>query len=107
MVINRFEVYLVNLDPTVGHEIRKIRPCVVVSPNEMNHHIRTLIVAPMTRKGQAYPTRVPCRFKGKRGQIVLDQLRTVDSVRLIKKQGSISQKTASDVLAILQEMFAP
>ena len=107
MVINRFEVYLVNLDPTVGHEIRKIRPCVVVSPNEMNHYIRTLIVAPMTRKGQAYPTRVPCRFKGKRGQIVLDQLRTVDSVRLIKKQGSISQKTASDVLAILQEMFAP
>jgi mRNA interferase MazF len=107
MVINRFEVYLVNLDPTVGHEIRKIRPCVVVSPNEMNHHIRTLIVAPMTIKGQAYPTRVPCRFKGKRGQIVLDQLRTVDSVRLIKKQGSISQKTASDVLAILQEMVAP
>ena len=107
MVINRFEVYLVNLDPTVGHEIRKIRPCVVVSPNEMNHHIRTLIVAPMTTKGQAYPTRVPCRFKGKRGQIILDQLRTIDSVRLVKKLGRISQKTASDVLAILQEMFAP
>jgi mRNA interferase MazF len=107
MVINRFEVYLVNLDPTVGHEIRKIRPCVVVSPNEMNHHIRTLIVAPMTTKGQAYPPRVPCRFKGKRGQIVLDQIRTVDSVRLIKKLGRISKKTASDVLAVLQEMFAP
>jgi mRNA interferase MazF len=107
MVINRFEIYLVNLDPTIGHKIRKIRPCVVVSPNEMNHHIRTLIVAPMTTKGQAYPTRVPCKFKGKRGQIVLDQLRTIDSVRLVKKLGRISQKTASDVLAVLQEMFAP
>jgi len=107
MVINRFEIYLVNLDPTIGHKIRKIRPCVVVSPNEMNHHIRTLIVAPMTTKGQAYPTRVPCKFKGKRGQIILDQLRTIDSVRLVKKLGRISQKTASDVLAVLQEMFAP
>ena len=107
MAINRFEVYLVNLDPTVGYEIKKVRPCVVVSPDEMNHHIRTVIVAPMTTKGRANPTRVPCRFKGKTGQIVLDQLRTVDSVRLVKKLGKISQKTASDVLAVLQEMFAP
>ncbi len=107
MAINRFEVYLVNLDPTVGHEIKKVRPCLVVSPDEMNHHIRTVIVAPMTTKGRAYPTRVPCRFKGKTGHIVLDQLRTVDSVRLVRNLGSISQKTASDVLAVLQEMFAP
>lgn len=107
MAINRFEVYLVNLDPTVGHEIKKVRPCLVVSPDEMNHHIRTVIVAPMTTKGRAYPTRVPCRFKGKTGHIVLDQLRAVDSVRLVRNLGSISQKTASGVLAVLQEMFAP
>jgi|SRR3990172_11433448 len=107
MAINRFEVYLVNLDPTVGHEIKKVRPCLIVSPDEMNHYIRTVIVAPMTTKGRAYPTRIPCRFKGKTGHVVLDQLRTVDSVRLVQKLGSISQKTASDVLAVLQEMFAP
>lgn len=106
MVINRFEVYLVNLNPTVGHEIRKSRPCLVVSPDEMNHHIRTVIVAPMTTKGRSYPTRVACRFKGKSGHIVLDQIRTVDSARLVRKLGRISRKTASDVLSVLQEMFA-
>ena len=106
MVINRFEVHLVNLDPTVGREIRKTRPCLVISPDEMNHHIRTVIVAPMTTKGRGYPTRVPCRFKGKSGQIVLDQIRAVDSTRLVRKLGKISQGTASDVLGILEEMFA-
>lgn len=106
MVINRFDVFLVNLDPTVGHEIKKMRPCLVISPDEMNHHIRTVIVAPMTTKGRSYPTRVSCKFKGKSGQVVLDQLRTVDSVRLARKLGTISQKTGSEVLAVLQEMFA-
>lgn len=106
MVINRFEVHLVNLDTTVGHEIKKTRPCLVISPDEMNRHIRTLIVAPMTTKAQSYPTRVSCRFKGKSGQIVLDQIRTVDSVRLVSKLGKISQRTASHVLGVLQEMFA-
>ena len=106
MVINRFDVFLVNLDPTAGHEIKKMRPCLVISPDEMNHHIRTVIVAPMTTKGRSYPTRVPCRFKGKSGQVVLDQLRTVDSVRLTSKLGTISQRTCSEVLAVLQEMFA-
>jgi mRNA interferase MazF len=106
MVINRFDVFLVNLDPTVGHEIRKMRPCLVISPDEMNHHIRTVIVAPMTTRGRSYPTRVPCRFKGKSGQVVLDQLRTVDAVRLTRKLGRISQRTGSEVLAVLQEMFA-
>jgi mRNA interferase MazF len=106
MVASRFEVYLVNLEPTVGHEIRKTRPCVVISPDEMNHHIRTVIVAPMTTRGRSYPTRVPCRFKGKSGQIVLDQIRTVDAVRLVRKLGAIGQGTALEVLAVLQEMFA-
>ncbi len=106
MVINRFEVHLVNLDPTVGGEIKKTRPCVVVSPDEMNHHIRTVIVVPMTTKGRSYPTRIPCTFKGKKGQIVLDQIRTVDSRRLVRKLGRIRSHTASEVLAVLQEMFA-
>jgi mRNA interferase MazF len=107
MAINRFEVYLVNLDPTVGAEIRKARPCLVVSPDEMNHNIRTVIVAPLTTKGQAYPTRVPCRFKGKGGQVVLDQIRTVDRSRLIKRLGRIDGKTAAAVLDVLREMFEP
>ena len=106
MVINRFEVYLVNLDPTIGHEIKKTRPCLVISPDEMNHHIRTVIVAPMITKGRVYPTRIPCMFQGKSGQIMLDQLRTVDSIRLVRKLGKISHKTSSEVLAVLQEMFA-
>ncbi|HKI37541.1 MAG TPA: type II toxin-antitoxin system PemK/MazF family toxin [Gemmataceae bacterium] len=107
MAINRFEVYLINLDPTVGSEIKKTRPCLVVSPDEINHNIRTVIVAPLTTKGQPYPTRVPCRFKGKEGQVVLDQIRTVDRSRLIKKLGKLDDKTAAAVLDVLQEMFAP
>ena len=107
MAINRFEVYLVNLDPTVGREIRKTRPCLVVSPDEMNHRIRTVIVAPMTTKGQAYPTRVSCRFKGKEGQVVLDQIRTVDRSRLIRKLGRLDRSASSRVLEVLQEIFAP
>src|SRR5262245_58193890 len=107
MAINRFEVHLINLDPTVGRETKKTRPCLVVSPDELNHHIRTVIVAPLTTKGQPYPTRVPCRFKGKDGQVVLDQIRAVDRSRLIKKLGRIDGQTAAAVLDMLQEMFAP
>ena len=107
MAVNRFEVYLMNLDPTVGREIKKTRPCLVVSPNEMNRHIRTVIVAPMTTKGPPYPTRVPCRLKGRSGQVVLDQIRTVDKVRLVRKLGRVSRRTALVVLDVLQEMFAP
>ena len=107
MAINRFEIYWVNLDPTVGHEIQKTRPCLVVSPDEMNHHIRTVIVAPLTTQGQTYPSRVPCRFKGKAGLVVLDQIRTVDQARLMKKLGRLNGKATAQVLDVLQEMFAP
>ena len=106
MVIKRFEVYLVNLDPTIGREIKKTRPCLVVSPNEINRHVATIIVAPMTTKGKSYPTRVQCQFEGKAGQIVLDQLRTVDKKRLVKRLGRIDKKTQKEVLATLAEMFA-
>ena len=107
MAVNRFEVYFVNLDPTVGQEIKKTRPCLVVSPDEMNHHISTVIVAPMTTKGRPYPSRVSCRFRGKEGQVVLDQLRTVDRSRLVRKLGRLERKTCTKVLEILSEMFAP
>jgi mRNA interferase MazF len=106
MAVNRFEVYLVNLDPTIGSEIKKTRPCLIVSPNEMNHKINTVIVAPMSTKGQDYPTRVACRFKGKDGQVVLDQIRTVDRARLVRKLGRLDVNTSARVLEVLQEMFA-
>jgi len=107
MVVKRFDIYLINLDPTIGSEIKKTRPCLVISPDEMNRHINTVIIAPMTTKGRAYPTRVTCKFQGKQGQIVLDQIRTVDKARLIKKVGRIDSNTQSEVLTILNEMFSP
>lgn len=106
LVISRFDVYLVSLDPTQGHEIRKTRPCVIISPDEMNHHISTVIVSPMTTKGRDYPTRVPLTFQRKKGQIVLDQIRTVDKTRLVKRLGKLDANTAAKTLAVLQEMFA-
>jgi len=105
MEVARFEVYLVALDPTLGSEIQKPRPCVVVSPDEINRHLQTVIVAPMTTKGRSYPTRVPCTFQGTEGQVALDQIRTVDKVRLVKKLGSLESETEGEVLSILQEMF--
>ncbi len=106
MEVSRFEVYLVNLDPATGHEIRKTRPCVVVSPDEMNRNIRTMIVAPITTGGQPYPTRVTCQFGDEQGQVVLDQLRTVDKERLVKRLGQISRETERAILAALAEIFA-
>jgi len=106
LVAKRFEVFLVNLDPTVGSEIQKTRPCVVISPDEMNRNIATVIIAPMTTKGKMYPTRIVCQFQGKEGQIVLDQIRTVDKTRLVKKLGKISQDEQRLVLDTLAEMFA-
>jgi mRNA interferase MazF len=107
LVVQRFDVYLVNLDPTVGAEIQKTRPCVVVSPDQMNRHIATVIIAPMATQGINYPTRVACQFDGKDGLIVLDRLRTVDRSRLVKRLGRLSQGEQEAVLSILAEMFAP
>ncbi len=106
VVIQRFDIFLINLDPTIGSEIKKTSPCLIISPDEMNRHIRTVIVAPMTTAGKDYPTRVPCKFQGKKGQIVLDQIRTIDKSRLIKKLGAIDPQTQVDVISILQRLFA-
>jgi mRNA interferase MazF len=106
MIVNRFDVYLVALDPTIGSEIQKTGPCLVVSPDEMNRHIATIIVAPMTTQGRAYPSRVPCQFEGKAGQVVLDLLQTVDKSRLVKHLAAIDSNTQTAVLATLAQMFA-
>jgi len=105
MEVNRFEVFLVALDPTIVREIKKTRPGAVISPDEMNHHIGTVIIAPMTTKGRNYPTRVKCTFQGIEGQIVLDQLRTVDKSRLVKKLGKLSASASDQVIGVLGEMF--
>ena len=106
MVVNRFDVYLTNLDPTVGSEIKKTRPCLIISPDEMNHHIRTVIIAPMTTAGKEYPTRIACSFKEGKGHIVLDQIRIIDKTRLIKNIGTLDSETQLEVLAVLQRLFA-
>lgn len=105
-MFSRFEIYYVNLDPTIGSEIKKTRPCVIISPDEMNHNISTVIIAPLTSKLRNYTTRVPCKTEGKQGQIVLDQIRTVDKVRLIKKIDTLNKITQAKVLNVLKEMFS-
>jgi mRNA interferase MazF len=106
MAVKRFEVYLINLDPTVGDEIQKTRPCLVISPDEMNRYIGTVMIAPLTTKGRPYPSRVTCYFQDKEGQIVLDQIRTVDKTRLLKRMGQLEIIAQKEVLAVLAEMFA-
>ncbi|HRJ43706.1 MAG: type II toxin-antitoxin system PemK/MazF family toxin [Caldilineaceae bacterium] len=106
VVVSRFEVYLVSLDPTNGSETQRTRPCLVVSPDEMNRWIKTVIVAPMTTGGQTYPTRVACTFEGKAGQVILDQIRTVDKARLVRRLGQIDSSTQGKILAALAELFA-
>ena len=105
--MKRFDVYLVNLDPTKGREIKKTRPATIISPNEMNDHISTVTIAPMTTKGRDYPTRISCKFQGKQGQIILDQIRTVDKFRLVKRLGKIDNSTSEKILNLSQEMFLP
>jgi mRNA interferase MazF len=104
--MNRFEIYLVALDPTEGYEMKKTRPGVIVSPDEMNRHLQTVIIAPMTKRGHGYPSRVPIIFERQSGEIVLDQLRTVDKSRLLKKLGQLDPPTAGQVLSVLAEMFS-
>lgn len=105
-MFSRFEIYFVSLDPTIGSEIKKTRPCVIISPDEMNHNIATVIIAPITSKLKNYPTRVPCKVNGKQGQIVSDQIRTVDKVRLIKKIDTLGKTTQKKLLNVLNEMFS-
>jgi mRNA interferase MazF len=105
-MVVRGEVWLVALDPTLGGEIQKTRPCVVISPPEMHDHLRTVLVAPMTSKGRAAPFRIPVTFKRKQGLILLDQIRAVDKVRLVKNEGAVADKTLLDTLRTLQEVFA-
>lgn len=103
----RFDIFLVPLDPTRGHEIQKTRPCVVVSPDALNRPLRTVLVAPMTSGGRAYPFRVACTFDGRDGQIALDQMRAVDRARLVRHLGRLDSETAAVVLDRLQAFFAP
>ena len=103
--VNRFDVFLVALDPTIGRELKKTRRCTVISPDEMNQHIGMVIIAPMTTKGRDYPTRIPCTFQGVAGQVVLDQIRAVDKTRLVKKFGRLSPLASDRVLSVLGEMF--
>jgi mRNA interferase MazF len=105
MVINQYEIYLIDLDPTKGHEMQKTRPCLIISPDEMNHAIETIIIAPMTTKSHKYPTRVELEFDGKRGWIVLDQIRTVDKSRLVRKVGRIQKREIAKVKEVLKEML--
>jgi len=105
--VRRGDVYLVDLTPTRGGEIQKTRPCVVVSPDELNAHLRTFIVAPLTTGSHPYPFRIPCRFQGRQGHVVLDQLRTIDLERIVRRLGNITPATLERALATLQEMFAP
>jgi mRNA interferase MazF len=104
--IRRGDVFLVALDPTLGREIRKTRPCVVLSPDELNRHLETVLVAPMTTGGHPYPYRVACRFQKREGYVVLDQLRAVDTHRLVRKLGRLSSQATASSLSILKEMFA-
>lgn len=105
MVVHQYDIVLINLDPTIGHEIKKVRPCVIISPDEMNGNIETVIIAPMTSRSHVYPSRVPVRFKSTEGWVVLDQIRTVDKKRLIKKLGRLQPETVRLVKDVIQEML--
>jgi len=106
MVVRRFEVWLTKLDPVVGKEMKKSRPCVIISPDDMNNYLGTVILAPMTSKMKGFPSRVICRFKGINGEIVLDQIKTADKTRLIKKLGLVNEDTQYQIIEHLQNIFS-
>ena len=105
MVIHPYDIVLVNLEPTIGHEIRKSRPCVVISPAEMNANLETILIAPMTTKSHPYPSRIPLSFAGKNGWIVLDQIRSIDRKRVLKHLGKLEHSTIRNIKAIIKEML--
>lgn len=105
MVIKQYDIFLISLDPTIGHEIKKVRPCVVISPNEMNNNISTIIIAPMTTRSHSYPTRIPIKFEDKKGWVVLDQIRALDRKRFVKQLGKLNKDTILKVKKIIQEML--
>ncbi|NMB65766.1 MAG: type II toxin-antitoxin system PemK/MazF family toxin [Spirochaetes bacterium] len=105
MIIKQYHIYLINLDPTIGHEIKKTRPCIVISPDEMNNNISTIIIAPMTTKSHSYPTRVQLKFQNKTGYIVLDQIRTIDKRRIIRELGTVNKSIIKKIKSILHEML--
>ena len=105
MVIRQYDIFLINLDPTIGHEIKKVRPCVVISPDEMNDNISTIIVVPMATRSHSYPTRIPIVFEGKKGWIVIDRIRSLDKRRFIKKLGELNKETIIAIKRIIQEML--
>jgi mRNA interferase MazF len=105
MELNQYEIVLVNLDPTIGSEIKKTRPCVIISPNEMNNNLRTVTIAPMTTKGRKYPTRIKIKHKNKTGCVVIDQIRTIDKMRVVKKFGSLSDKEIRECKGVIRETF--
>jgi mRNA interferase MazF len=105
MEIKQYEIFLVNLEPTIGSEIKKTRPCVVISPDEMNKHLRTVVIAPMTTSSKNYPTRVEVKHENKMGWVVLDQLRTIDKQRIIKNLGKLSKPEVKEVKSIIKETF--
>jgi len=105
MVINQYDIFWIDLNPAIGHEIKKVRPCVILSPDEMNFNINTIIIAPMTTKSRSYPTRVKVTFEKKLGWIVLDQIRTIDKIRLKEKAGHLEETGIAEVKSILKEML--
>lgn len=105
MELIQYQIVLVNLDPTVGSEIKKTRPCVIISPDEMNRYLQTIVIAPMTSQSRLYPTRLPVKHRGKKGWVIVDQIRTVDRLRIIKVLGRLSDKEIIILKAVLHETF--